>query len=205
MAVGSIGLRASSTVNGTPLRTLGTFVAGADRGRSARRAPRDRASEQRRTKADPQTRRSGESAYGTYSASEDGQEAIRGRPLHWIRILLAFLSVSTRGTSGDLPIDSRSYSHSIPMRPYGHHQTPLHAHGRYHPHVSVKDTFPVRPAISHSHVSSRRSKTIKGTATKFGTMKLECFARVCCKSQVSTSIRSTSTGDRNRRFFCARI
>ena len=76
MTVGSNGLRASSTVNGTPLRTLGTFATGADRGRSARRAPRDRACEQRRTKADSQTRRGGESAYGAYSASEDGQETV---------------------------------------------------------------------------------------------------------------------------------
>ena len=76
VTVGSNGLRASSTVNGTPLRTLGTFATGADRGRSARRAPRDRACEQRRTKADSQTRRGGESAHGAYSASEDGQETV---------------------------------------------------------------------------------------------------------------------------------
>ena len=78
MTVGSNGLRASSTVNGTPLRTLGTFATGADRGRSARRAPCDRASEQRRTKADPRTRRGGESAYGSYSASEDEERTILG-------------------------------------------------------------------------------------------------------------------------------
>ena len=82
MTVGSKGFRASSTVNGTPLRTLRTYTSGADHGQhvtvgvSARRVPCDRASEQRRTKADPQTRRGGESAYGPYLASEDGQETV---------------------------------------------------------------------------------------------------------------------------------
>ena len=69
---GGLKLKCVLKVNGLPLRTLSTYSSGVDRGRPTRWAPCDRASEQRRTKADPRTHRSGESAYGTYSASDDG-------------------------------------------------------------------------------------------------------------------------------------
>ena len=48
---------------------------------------------------------------------------------------------------------------------------------------------------------SCNSKTIEDTVTKFGGFALDSTARVHCKSQVSTSVQSISTGVRNRRYF----
>ena len=51
-------------------------------------------------------------------------------------------------------------------------------------------------------IITHNSKTIGGRFTKFSTIGVDRIAWVCCKSRVSTWIRSTSAGIQSRRYCC---